>query len=112
MPLTRYQKSHPHQWVFSSAPLDPEDPEDLPLRPGLWVYLEVPSRMAHRYGLKPADYVMNYAVTFPDNELQQHLLAESLELFQAYFKDHPDQDLYAQDSTALVTPGHGHVLPQ
>jgi hypothetical protein len=108
-PLTRYQEAHPYHFIFRRAPLSGDTARDA-LRRGVWVYLNIPARKAHLYGLVPRDYLVNYMTCFPGNHLERHLLLDALQELRAFFRAFPDQDLYTNDTTALVPPGKGKIL--
>jgi hypothetical protein len=108
-PVTRSQATQTHRFVFLSKPL-PSDHRGPALRRGVWVYLEVPARSAHLYGLRPKRYLVNYMETFPGNHLDCHLLPDALRDIRAFFRDYPNMELDTSDTTALVAPGHGVQL--
>ena len=108
-PVTRYQERNPHCYVFSGKPLT-DDKNDKPLLPGLWVYLQVPARLAHLYWLKRKDYLMNCAkVGFmpPDD-----FLPDAVADMRASFRLDPDTILSAIDTTRIMKPGCGRMLQQ
>lgn len=109
-PSTRYQKQHPHGLVFSGEPLS-DQPDESALLPGIWVYLEIPARKAHLYGMKPKDYVWNYMETFVDNTLAEDILPEVAELMRTHFRQH-HTTLSATNTHQLVKPGRGQVFEQ